>query len=110
MSRKHGLLAAYRKRNTHGQRQLSWEAYSHAYLAELDSLPTKQVLDLVQGLCDMPCRYTTVTLLGCEHAPVADERRVRCHRRLLRAWLLGTTDLLPLALHMPGHGRALSPN
>jgi uncharacterized protein YeaO (DUF488 family) len=89
------LLVGYRTLDTHGQRAVSWAAFARSYLAELDTLPTRLLVGLVEGLCALPCRYTSVTLLGCEHPTAADEGRVRCHRRLLRAWLLGQADRLP---------------
>jgi hypothetical protein len=85
------LLVGYRTLDTHGQRAVSWLAFARSYLAELDALPTRLLVGLVEGLCALPCRYTSVTLLGCEHPTAADEGCVRCHRRLLRAWLLGQT-------------------
>src|SRR5579859_1337863 len=66
------LLNAYRRLDTHGQHALPWPAFAHAYLAELDGLPTALLLGLIQTLCEMPSRYTTVTLLCCEHATAAD--------------------------------------
>src|SRR5262249_8319440 len=89
------LLTAYRTTDRHGQRALSWRAFARGYLAELEALPTPILLHLVMALCEMPCRYQTVTILGCEHATAADEQRPSCHRRLLRAWLLGQADMLP---------------
>jgi uncharacterized protein YeaO (DUF488 family) len=83
------LLTAYRTMDAYGQRQLVWEKFARAYLAELDALPARPLLDFIATLNDMPSRYRSVTLLGCEHATAADEGRVKCHRRLLRAWLLG---------------------
>jgi uncharacterized protein YeaO (DUF488 family) len=83
------LLTAYRTMDRHGQRALSWRDFARSYLTELEAVPTSVLLNLVATLCQMPCRYKTVTFLGCEHAAAADEQRVRCHRRLLRAWLLG---------------------
>jgi uncharacterized protein YeaO (DUF488 family) len=86
------LVIAYRTLDTHGQRAISWAAFAQSYFAELDALPTRLLVSLVEGLCDLPCRYTSVTLLGCEHPTASDEGRVRCHRRLLRLWLLGQAD------------------
>ncbi len=86
------LVKGYRTLDTHGQRAISWVALAHSYFAELDALPTRLLLGLVEELCTLPSRYTSVTLLGCEHPTAADEERVRCHRRLLRAWLLGQAD------------------
>ncbi len=88
------LVKGYRTLDTHGQRTVSWHAFTHSYFAELDALPTRLLLGLAKALCDLPSRYTSVTILGCDHATAADEERVRCHRRLLRLWLLGQTDSL----------------
>src|SRR5262245_23410644 len=89
------LLTDYRTTDRHGQRTPSWRAFACGYLAELETLPTPVLLHLILALCEMPCRYQTVTFLGCEHATAADEQRARCHRRLLRTWLLGQADTLP---------------
>jgi uncharacterized protein YeaO (DUF488 family) len=83
------LLVAYRTVDTYGRRQLAWAEFARAYLAELDALPVRPLLDFIATLNDMPSRYRSVTFLGCEHATAADEGRVKCHRRLLRSWLLG---------------------
>lgn len=83
------LLRAYRQTDRFGQHQLSWPAFARAYLDELDHLPLRPLVDFLTTLTDMPARYATVTLLCCEHATAADEGRVKCHRRLLRSWLLG---------------------
>ena len=86
------LVKGYRTLDTHGQRAISWAAFAQSYFAELDALPTRLLVSLVEELCELPCRYMSVTLLGCEHPTAADELRVRCHRRLLRLWLLGQAD------------------
>ncbi len=95
------LVQGYRSLDTHGQRAVSWRAFTLSYFAELDALPTRLILGLVEGLCDLPSRYTSVTLLGCEHPTAADEGRVRCHRRLLRAWLLGQADAMLESMRLP---------
>lgn len=83
------VLNAYRHLDAHGQRQIQWPEFARRYLAGLDLLPTQLLVDLIRSFGVLPSRYKTVTLLCCEHATAADERRVRCHRRLLRHWLLG---------------------
>ena len=77
------LLGQYQRR------ELSWRAFAMQYLAQLDRAPAATLIRLVEWLGDIPARYPTVTFLCCEHAPGGDETRIRCHRRLLRAWLLG---------------------
>lgn len=89
------LLDAYRHKDKHGQRRIQWLEFALRYLAELDALPTDAWSSFIAQLNDMPSRYTTVTLLGCEHPTAADEGRVRCHRRLLRVYLLGQVEMLP---------------
>jgi uncharacterized protein YeaO (DUF488 family) len=88
------LLNGYRRMDAHGQRQLQWPDFAARYLAELGRVPAQVLLAFLDLLNTMPCRYTTVTLLCCEHATAGDERLVRCHRRLLKSWLLGTTPTL----------------
>jgi uncharacterized protein YeaO (DUF488 family) len=89
------LLTGYRQMDAHGQRHVQWPVFASRYLAELGRVPTHVLLAFLELLNTMSCRYTTVTLLCCEHATAGDEHLVRCHRRLLKAWLLGTTDTLP---------------
>ena len=73
------LLRAYR------QQALDWHAFAYAYLCELERMPRLAIrADLARWLLT----YDTVTLLCCEHAPFGDELLVKCHRRLLRAWLV----------------------
>lgn len=84
-----GLLRAYRHTDAHGQRQVQWPEFARAYLTEIEALPTAFLIAFVTALGDLPWHYRVVTLLCCEHAPGGDEALVRCHRRLLRAWLLG---------------------
>lgn len=93
------LLNGYRHMDAHGQRSLQWPVFASRYLAELGQMPTQVLLAFLELLNSMSCRYTTVTLLCCEYATAGNERLVRCHRRLLKAWLLGTTDLLPELAH-----------
>lgn len=69
--------------------ELAWRAFAAQYLAQLDHAPVERVVQLLEWLGQLPARYPTVTFLCCEHAPGGDETRIRCHRRLLRAWLLG---------------------
>jgi hypothetical protein len=68
--------------------QLSWEAFAATYLAELGTFPLilTEARRRVATLLD---RHCTITLLSTVCAPGGDEGQVRCHRRLLRAWLLG---------------------
>jgi len=89
------LLNSYRQMDAHGQRHIQWPVFASRYLAELGRVPAQVLLAFLDLLNTMSCRYTTVILLCCEHATAGDERLVRCHRRLLKAWLLGTTNLLP---------------
>ncbi len=77
------LLGRYQRR------ELSWRAFATQYLAQFDRAPTATLVRLVEWLGDIPARYPTVTFLCCEPAPGGDEAHVRCHRRLLQAWLLG---------------------
>jgi uncharacterized protein YeaO (DUF488 family) len=72
------LLRAYR------QHTIAWEELAYEYLTALCRLP----LAAVRSECAAWLRtYDSVTLLCCEHAPQGDEAQVRCHRRLLKAWL-----------------------
>ena len=48
------LVKGYRTLDTHGQRAISWVALAHSYFAELDELPTRLLLGLVEELCS--CR------------------------------------------------------
>lgn len=66
--------------------RLSWDAFAHEYLARLRAFPWKLAEARAQ-VATVLSRYRTVTLLGLERS--RDETTVRCHRRLLRAWLLG---------------------
>jgi uncharacterized protein YeaO (DUF488 family) len=70
------------------QHELSWRAFAKTYLAELDSAREGLLADFVDALLEVPARANGVTFLCAEHAPAGNESRVRCHRRLLRAWLL----------------------
>jgi uncharacterized protein YeaO (DUF488 family) len=89
------LLNGFRHMDAHGQRQVPWTVFVTRYLAELGRVPTQVLFAFLELLNTMSCRYTTVTLLCCEYAPAGDERLVRCHWRLLKAWLLGTTGTMP---------------
>jgi uncharacterized protein YeaO (DUF488 family) len=88
------LLNGYRRMDAHGQRQLQWTDFATRYLAELGRVPAHVLLAFLDLLNTMSCRYTTVTLLCCEHATAGDEQLVRCHRRLLKDWLLGSAAAL----------------
>jgi uncharacterized protein YeaO (DUF488 family) len=77
------LLGQYQRR------ELGWQQFAQHYLAQLDQQPVDIVVRLLDWLGDIPARFPSVTLLCCERAPGGDESRVLCHRRLLRAWLLG---------------------
>jgi uncharacterized protein YeaO (DUF488 family) len=77
------LLGQYQRR------ELGWREFARHYLAQLDQQPVDAVVRLLEWLGDIPARFPSVTLLCCERAPGGDECRVLCHRRLLRAWLLG---------------------
>lgn len=96
------LLGLYQRR------QLTWAQFAARYLAQLDRAPAEVLLQLIDWLGEIPARYPTVTFLCCEHAPGGDERLVHCHRRLLRAWLLGeaVSDVAP-PVHLMGEGKAL---
>jgi uncharacterized protein YeaO (DUF488 family) len=86
------LLKGYRHMDAHGQRQMQWTDFAVHYLAELSRVPAFMLLSFLELLNTMSSHYTTVTLLCCEHATAGDERLVRCHRRLLKDWLLGSAE------------------
>lgn len=94
------LLGLYQRR------QLTWAQFAARYLAQLDRTPVEMLVQLLEWLGDIPARYPSVTFLCCEHAPGGDERQVRCHRRLLRSWLLGEAvpDVAPQG-HLVGEGK-----
>jgi hypothetical protein len=77
----------------HLQHELSWRTFARAYLTELECAREGLLADFVDALLEVPACAHGVTLLCGEHAPGGDETRVRCHRRLLRAWLL--EELVP---------------
>src|SRR5690349_21483355 len=78
------LLIAYH------EGRLSWQTFAARYLAELSALPL--ILDEARRkVARVLDRYPTLTFLGTVPAGIGmgGEASVHCHRRLLRAWLLG---------------------
>jgi uncharacterized protein YeaO (DUF488 family) len=67
---------------------LSWEVFAATYLAELQAFPLI-LAEARRRVAKLLETHHLVTLLGYARAPGGDESRVQCHRRILRAWLLG---------------------
>jgi len=66
--------------------QLSWEEFAKRYMQRLQAFPWL-LAEARARIASVLTRYPIVLLLGPE--PAQDEASVQCHRRLLRAWLLG---------------------
>jgi uncharacterized protein YeaO (DUF488 family) len=65
--------------------RLSWPAFARRYLAGLELFPTLRD-ELRRRVVRVLARSASLMFLG--QVP-GEEATVRCHRRLLRAWLLG---------------------
>jgi uncharacterized protein YeaO (DUF488 family) len=70
--------------------KLSWEEFAGQYLRRLQAFPWL-LAEARARIANLLTRYPAVMLLGLERAP--NEASVRCHRRLLHAWLLGESGL-----------------
>jgi uncharacterized protein YeaO (DUF488 family) len=66
--------------------RLSWNEFASAYLQRLQTFRWL-LAEARARIATLLTRYPLVVLLGLE--PAQDESRVRCHRRVLRSWLLG---------------------
>jgi uncharacterized protein YeaO (DUF488 family) len=74
------LLRAYRRG------QVAWEAFVAQYLTQLEQKRDFRAVVWRDFLLPYLEQSPSVTLLCCERG---DERIVRCHRRIVREWLLG---------------------
>jgi uncharacterized protein YeaO (DUF488 family) len=78
------LLASYQAG------RLSWSAFALRYLAGLEAFPTlrDELRGRVVRVLDRTASITFLGLVPAGQTP-SEEADVHCHRRLLRAWLLG---------------------
>ncbi len=79
------LSAAYRKGD------IDWTEFAYEYLAHFDDIqhPGRYWQWVSSDVAGLLRQYDSVTFIGARPAPDGDERAVRCHRRLLVAWLRG---------------------